>query len=248
MRLTVALLAVLLPPSGASSMRNAIARRPALLRPLAALGATQRCLPRVHGRRRASWIPTAETRARWSLRLAGVRTPTRDVPGCYNREPGVKARAMLPRGTKVNVEGERRRRTWWRQVRERDPRAGGPPTRPRADGAHRWGRLPVQRSPRLKKPRKRSAGPLAALRCRLTGTGRDLRRYRFSTDATKDYGDAPTKYKSCAEFEYYEDAPRSSSGRRERPEAVRSRRRRRAVSRPSPHDGSGGTGSRSGPR
>ena len=38
------------------------------------------------------------------VRLAGVRTPTRDVPVCYNREPGVKARAMLPRGTKVNVE------------------------------------------------------------------------------------------------------------------------------------------------
>ena len=36
--------------------------------------------------------------------MAGVRTPTRDVPVCYNREPGVKTRGMLSRGTKVEVE------------------------------------------------------------------------------------------------------------------------------------------------
>ena len=38
------------------------------------------------------------------VRLAGVRTPTRDVPVCYNREPGVKTRGMLSRGAKVEVE------------------------------------------------------------------------------------------------------------------------------------------------
>ena len=106
MRLAVAL-AVLLPPSGASSMRSIIGRRPALLRPLAALLGATPMLP-AHASTdvvvRVMDADRVKLERAGVVRLAGVRTPTRDVPECYNREPGVKARAMLPRGTKVNVE------------------------------------------------------------------------------------------------------------------------------------------------
>ena len=107
MRLAVAL-AVLLPPSGTSSMRHAVARRPALLRPLAALlGATT--LP-AHASTdvvvRVMDSDRVKLERAGVVRLAGVRTPTRDVPVCYNREPGVKTRGMLSRGAKVEVEAD----------------------------------------------------------------------------------------------------------------------------------------------
>ena len=92
-------------------MRHAIARRPALLRPLAALlGAATTTLPPRPARAATDVVVRVMDADRVKLeragvvRLAGVRTPTRDVPVCYNREPGVKTRGLLSRGAKVEVE------------------------------------------------------------------------------------------------------------------------------------------------
>ena len=136
------LLAVLLPPRAPhASMRRAIARRPALLRPLARA-------PRLDARASTDVVVRVMDADRVKLeragvvRLAGVRTPTRDVPVCYNREPGVKTRGMLSRGAKVERGGRRRRREHRgrRQVRERDARAGGLRLRDATPAAGlRWG-------------------------------------------------------------------------------------------------------------
>ena len=213
MRLAVAL-AVLLPPSGASSMRRAIARRPALLRPLAALlGATT--LP-AHASTdvvvRVMDSDRVKLERAGVVRLAGVRTPTRDVPVCYNREPGVKARAMLPRGTKVNVEdvnGDADVVAGGKSVSETLVREGfayATPRRRRASDGDDYlasaladAQEAAKRDQRgLWRPCDATSAPVVPV-----ATFDDI---DFQPTPTKDYGDAPTKYKSCAEFEFYEDA------------------------------------------
>ena len=190
------------------------------------------------------------------VRLAGVRTPTRDVPACYNREPGVKARAMLPRGTKVNVEdvnGDADVVAGGKSVSETLVRGGfayATPTPARASDGDDYlasalaeAQEAAKRDQRgLWRPCGADASPVVPV-----ATFDDI---DFQPTPTKDYGDAPAKYESCAEFEYYEDAlaiferaPEGAYGKR-----LASRRRRRAVSWPSPHDGPGAVpDSRSGP-
>ena len=212
MRLAVAL-AVLLPPSGASSMRSIIGRRPALLRPLAALlGATT--LP-AHASTdvvvRVMDSDRVKLERAGVVRLAGVRTPTRDVPVCYNREPGVKARAMLPRGTKVNVEdvnGDADVVAGGKSVSEtlvREGYAYATPRRRRAsDGDDYLGSALAEAQEAAKRDQRGlwrpcgDASPVVPV-----ATFDDIDNL---PTPTKDYGDAPAKYKSCAEFEFYEDA------------------------------------------
>ena len=96
------------------------------------------------------------------VRLEGVATPTRDVPECYNREPGVKARAMLPRGTKVNVEdvnGDADVVAGGKSVSETLVRKVEALRDAKTTARLRRGRLPgFRRSPRLKRPRSATSG------------------------------------------------------------------------------------------
>ena len=212
MRLAVAL-AVLLPPSGASSMRHAIARRP-LLRPLAALLGATPMLP-AHASTdvvvRVMDSDRVKLERAGVVRLAGVRTPTRDVPECYNREPGVKARAMLPRGTKVNVEdvnGDADVVAGGKSVSEtlvREGYAYATPRRRRAsDGEDYLGSVLAEAEAAAKRDQRGLWRPCGAAAPTVpVATFDDI---DFQPTPTKDYGDAPAKYKSCAEFEYYEDA------------------------------------------
>ena len=212
MRLAVAL-AVLLPPSGASSMRGAIARRP-LLRPLAALlGATT--LP-AHASTdvvvRVMDSDRVKLERAGVVRLAGVRTPTRDVPVCYNREPGVKTRGMLSRGAKVELEvddGDANIVVGGKSVSEtlvREGYAYATPRRRRASDREEYlsaaladAENAAKRDQRgLWRPCDATSTPVVPV-----ATFDDI---DFQPTPTKDYGDAPTKYKSCAEFEFYEDA------------------------------------------
>ena len=211
MRLAVAL-AVLLPPSGASSMRSIIGRRPALLRPLAALlGATT--LP-AHASTdvvvRVMDSDRVKLERAGVVRLAGVRTPTRDVPVCYNREPGVKTRGMLSRGAKVEVEadgGDANIVVGGKSVSETLVREGyayaTPRRRREADGDYLASVLAEAQEAAKRDQRGLwrpcgGASPVVPV-----ATFDDI---DFQPTPTKDYGDAPTKYKSCAEFEFYEDA------------------------------------------
>jgi endonuclease YncB( thermonuclease family) len=208
-----ALLAVLLPPSGASSMRSIIGRRPALLRPLAALlGATT--LP-AHASTdvvvRVMDADRVKLERAGVVRLAGVRTPTRDVPVCYNREPGVKARAMLPRGTKVNVEdvnGDADVVAGGKSVSETLVREGfayATPRRRRAsDGEDYLASALAEAQEAAKRDQRGLWRPCGDASPSVpVATFDDI---DFQPTPTKDYGDAPAKYKSCAEFEFYEDA------------------------------------------
>ena len=212
MRLAVAL-AVLLPPSGASSMRSIIGRRPALLRPLAALlGATT--LP-AHASTdvvvRVMDSDRVKLERAGVVRLAGVRTPTRDVPVCYNREPGVKTRGMLSRGAKVELEvddGDANIVVGGKSVSETLVREGyayaTPRRRRESDGDYLASVLAeaqeaAKRDQRgLWRPCDATSAPVVPV-----ATFDDI---DFQPTPTKDYGDAPSRYRSCAEFEYYEDA------------------------------------------
>ena len=212
MRLAVAL-AVLLPPSGTSSMRHAVARRPALLRPLAALlGATT--LP-AHASTdvvvRVMDSDRVKLERAGVVRLAGVRTPTRDVPVCYNREPGVKTRGMLSRGAKVEVElnsDDANIVVGGKSVSETLVREGyayaTPRRRRESDGDYLASVLAeaqeaAKRDQRgLWRPCDATSAPVVPV-----ATFDDI---DFQPTPTKDYGDAPSRYRSCAEFEYYEDA------------------------------------------
>ena len=205
------LLAVLLPPSGASSMH---ARRRALLRPLAALLGATPMLP-AHASTdvvvRVMDADRVKLERAGVVRLAGVRTPTRDVPVCYNREPGVKARAMLPRGTKVNVEdvnGDADIVAGGKSVSEtlvRDGYSYATPRRRRAsDGEDYLGSVLAEAEAAAKRDQRglwRPCGDASPVVPVATFDDID-----FQPTPTKDYGDAPAKYKSCAEFEFYEDA------------------------------------------
>ena len=145
------------------------------------------------------------------VRLAGVRTPTRDVPLCYNREPGVKTRGMLKRGAKVEVElnGDANILVGGKSVSETLVREGYAYATPRrrrtTDGddylpsalAEAEAEAAAQRRG-LWRPCDASTAPAVPV-----ATFDDI---DFKPTPTKDYGDAPTKYKSCAEFESYEDA------------------------------------------
>ena len=208
------LLAVLLPPrAAAASMRRAIARRPALLRPLAALlGATT--LP-AHASTdvvvRVMDSDRVKLERAGVVRLAGVRTPTRDVPVCYNREPGVKTRGMLSRGAKVELEvddGDANIVVGGKSVSETLVREGysyATPRRRRAsDGEDYLGSVLAEAEAVAKRDQRGlwrpcgGASPVVPV-----ATFDDI---DFQPTPTKDYGDAPAKYKSCAEFEFYEDA------------------------------------------
>jgi endonuclease YncB( thermonuclease family) len=197
-------------------MRHAVARR-ALLRPLSALLCATTTLPPLDARASTDVVVRVMDADRVKLeragvvRLAGVRTPTRDVPVCYNREPGVKARAMLPRGTKVNVEdvnGDADIVAGGKSVSEtlvRDGYSYATPRRRRAsDGEDYLGSVLAEAEAAAKRDQRGlwrpcgGASPVVPV-----ATFDDI---DFQPTPTKDYGDAPTKYKSCAEFEYYEDA------------------------------------------
>ena len=200
-------------------MRHAIARRPALLRPLAALlGAATTTLPPQPARATTDVVVRVMDADRVKLeragvvRLAGVRTPTRDVPVCYNREPGVKARAMLPRGTKVNVEdvnGDADVVAGGKSVSEtlvRDGYSYATPRRRRAsDGEDYLGSVLAEAEAAAKRDQRGLWRPCDATSAPTVpvATFDDI---DFQPTPTKDYGDAPAKYKSCAEFDYYEDA------------------------------------------
>ena len=216
MRLAVAL-AVLLPPSGTSSMRHAVARRPALLRPLAALlGATTTLPPRAaHASTdvvvRVMDSDRVKLERAGVVRLAGVQTPTRDVPVCYNREPGVKTRGMLSRGAKVEVElssGDANIVVGGKSVSETLVREGfayATPRRRRAsDGDDYLASALADAQAAAKRDQRglwRPCGDASPVVPVATFDDID-----FQPTPTKDYGDAPAKYKSCAEFEFYEDA------------------------------------------
>ena len=211
MRLAVAL-AVLLPPSGASSMRSIIGRRPALLRPLAALlGATT--LP-AHASTdvvvRVMDSDRVKLERAGVVRLAGVRTPTRDVPVCYNREPGVKTRGMLSRGAKVELEadgGDANIVVGGKSVSEtlvREGYAYATPRRRRESDGDYLASVLAEAQEAAKRDQRglwRPCGDASPVVPVATFDDID-----FQPTPTKDYGDAPTKYKSCAEFEFYEDA------------------------------------------
>ena len=211
MRLAVAL-AVLLPPSGASSMRRAIARRPALLRPLAALlGATT--LP-AHASTdvvvRVMDSDRVKLERAGVVRLAGVRTPTRDVPVCYNREPGVKTRGMLSRGAKVELEADGSDANivvGGKSVSEtlvREGYAYATPRRRRESDGDYLASVLAEAQEAAKRDQRglwRPCGDASPVVPVATFDDID-----FQPTPTKDYGDAPAKYKSCAEFEFYEDA------------------------------------------
>jgi endonuclease YncB( thermonuclease family) len=188
-----------------------------LLRPLSALLCATTTLPPLDARASTDVVVRVMDADRVKLeragvvRLAGVRTPTRDVPVCYNREPGVKARAMLPRGTKVNVEdvnGDADIVAGGKSVSEtlvRDGYSYATPRRRRAsDGEDYLGSVLAEAEAAAKRDQRGlwrpcgGASPVVPV-----ATFDDI---DFQPTPTKDYGDAPTKYKSCAEFEYYEDA------------------------------------------
>ena len=211
-RAIVQLLAVLLPPSGASSMRGIIGRRPALLRPLAAfLGATT--LPAYASTDVVVRVMDADRvklERAGVVRLAGVRTPTRDVPVCYNREPGVKTRGMLSRGAKVELEvddGDANIVVGGKSVSEtlvREGYAYATPRRRRSDGDDYLASALADAQEAAKRDQRglwRPCGDASPVVPVATFDDID-----FRPTPTKDFGDAPTKYKSCAEFEFYEDA------------------------------------------
>mgnify|MGYP003303756167 CR=1 FL=1 len=199
-------------------MRHAIARRPALLRPLAALlGAATTTLPPRAAHASTDVVVRVMDSDRVKLeragvvRLAGVRTPTRDVPVCYNREPGVKTRGMLSRGAKVEVElssGDANIVVGGKSVSEtlvREGYAYATPRRRRAsDGDDYLGSALAEAQAAAKRDQRGlwrpcgGASPVVPV-----ATFDDI---DFQPTPTKDFGDAPTKYKSCAEFEFYEDA------------------------------------------
>ena len=198
-------------------MRHAVARR-ALLRPLSALLCATTTLPPLDARASTDVVVRVMDADRVKLeragvvRLAGVRTPTRDVPVCYNREPGVKARAMLPRGTKVNVEdvnGDADIVAGGKSVSEtlvRDGYSYATPRRRRAsDGEDYLGSVLAEAEAAAKRDQRGLWRPCDATSAPVVpvATFDDI---DFQPTPTKDYGDAPAKYKSCAEFEFYEDA------------------------------------------
>ena len=143
--------------------------------------------------------------------MAGVRTPTRDVPVCYNREPGVKTRGMLSRGAKVELEadgGDANIVVGGKSVSEtlvREGYAYATPRRRRAsDGEDYLGSVLAEAEAAAKRDQRglwRPCGDASPVVPVATFDDID-----FRPTPTKDYGDAPTKYKSCAEFEFYEDA------------------------------------------
>ena len=188
-----------------------------MLRPLSALLCATTTLPPLDARASTDVVVRVMDADRVKLeragvvRLAGVRTPTRDVPVCYNREPGVKARAMLPRGTKVNVEdvnGDADIVAGGKSVSEtlvRDGYSYATPRRRRAsDGEDYLGSVLAEAEAAAKRDQRGLWRPCGAASPVVpVATFDDI---DFQPTPTKDYGDAPTKYKSCAEFEYYEDA------------------------------------------
>jgi hypothetical protein len=143
--------------------------------------------------------------------LAGVRTPTRDVPVCYNREPGVKTRGMLSRGAKVELEvddGDANIVVGGKSVSETLVREGyayaTPRRRREADGDDYLASALAEAQEAAKRDQRglwRPCGDASPVVPVATFDDID-----FQPTPTKDYGDAPAKYKSCAEFEYYEDA------------------------------------------
>ena len=197
-------------------MRHAVARR-ALLRPLSALLCATTTLPPLDARASTDVVVRVMDADRVKLeragvvRLAGVRTPTRDVPECYSREPGVKARAMLPRGTKVNVEdvnGDADVVAGGKSVSEtlvREGYAYATPRRRRAsDGDDYLASALAEAQAAAKRDQRglwRPCGDASPVVPVATFDDID-----FQPTPTKDYGDAPSRYRSCAEFEFYEDA------------------------------------------
>ena len=147
-----------------------------------------------------------------TVQLAGIRTPTRGVPDCYARVPFVRARALLPRGARVGVsfvegggaeiqladgtsvnaalvrEGYAKRR-----LRKNDDDAlGSALARAEAaakrEGAGIWTTCEADRE---------------VARPTFVATFDDV---DFKPAPAKDFGDAPTVVRSCADFAAYEDA------------------------------------------
>ena len=187
-------------------MRHAIARRPALLRPLAALlGAATTTLPPRPARATTDVVVRVMDADRVKLeragvvRLAGVRTPTRDVPVCYNREPGVKTRGMLSRGAKVEVElnsGDANIVVGGKSVSEtlvRDGYAYATPRRRRdSDGDDYLASALAEAQEAAKRDQRGLWRPCDATSAPVVpvATFDDI---DFQPTPTKDYGDAPTK-------------------------------------------------------
>ena len=197
-------------------MRHAVARR-AVLRPLAALLGVTTTLPPLDARASTDVVVRVMDSDRVKLeragvvRLAGVRTPTRDVPVCYNREPGVKTRGMLSRGAKVEVElssGDANIVVGGKSVSEtlvREGYAYATPRRRRASDGEEYLSAALADAENAAKRDQRGlwrpcgdASPVVPV-----ATFDDI---DFQPTPTKDFGDAPSRYRSCAEFEYYEDA------------------------------------------
>ena len=197
-------------------MRHAVARR-AWLRPLAALLGTTTTLPPLDARASTDVVVRVMDSDRVKLeragvvRLAGVRTPTRDVPACYNREPGVKTRGMLSRGAKVEVElnsDDANIVVGGKSVSETLVREGyayaTPRRRREADGDDYLASALAEAQEAAKRDQRglwRPCGDASPVVPVATFDDID-----FQPTPTKDYGDAPSRYRSCAEFEYYEDA------------------------------------------
>ena len=123
-----------------------------------------------------------------------------------------KTRGMLSRGTKVEVEvdgGDANIVAGGKSVSEtlvRDGYAYATPRRRRAsDGEDYLGSALADAQEAAKRDQRGLWRPCDATSAPVVpvATFDDI---DFQPTPTKDYGDAPTKYKSCAEFEFYEDA------------------------------------------
>ena len=147
-----------------------------------------------------------------TVQLAGIRTPTRGVPDCYARVPFVRARALLPRGARVGVSFVE----------------GGGAEIQLADGTSVNAAL-VREGYAKRRLRKNDDDALASALARAEaaakreGAGiwttceadREVARptfvatfddVDFKPAPAKDFGDAPTVVRSCADFAAYEDA------------------------------------------
>ncbi|KAH8072106.1 hypothetical protein JL721_4017 [Aureococcus anophagefferens] len=119
-----------------------------------------------------------------TVQLAGIRTPTRGVPDCYARVPFVRARALLPRGAKGYAK---------RRLRKNDDDAlasalARAEAAAKREGAGIWTTCEADRE---------------VARPTFVATFDDV---DFKPAPAKDFGDAPTVVRSCADFSAYEDA------------------------------------------
>ncbi|KAK7242036.1 hypothetical protein SO694_00018450 [Aureococcus anophagefferens] len=139
-----------------------------------------------------------------TVQLAGIRTPTRGVPDCYARVPFVRARALRPRAAVgVKLRRGRARRSNWRtasvnaalvregyakrRLRKNDDDALASALLRRGSGGLRLG-LGIWAASR---GRQRVARPT------FVATFDDV---DFKPAPAKDFGDAPTVVRSCADF------------------------------------------------